>query len=73
MAVYTPVSAEEMAALLSRYDVGTLVSAKGIAEGVENNSELAMLRAEGCDYFQGYLRSPPLNAEAFERFAMLAD
>ena len=40
MAVYTPVSAEEMAALLTRYDVGTLVSAKGIAEGVENSNFL---------------------------------
>ena len=35
MAVYTPVSAEEMGALLARYDVGGLVSAKGLAEGVE--------------------------------------
>ncbi len=40
MAVYTPVAAEEMAALLTRYDVGTLVSAKGIAEGVENSNFL---------------------------------
>jgi homoserine kinase type II len=40
MAVYTPVAAEEMAALLSHYDVGTLVSAKGIAEGVENSNFL---------------------------------
>lgn len=40
MAVYTPVSAEAMAALLARYDVGRLVSAKGIAEGVENSNFL---------------------------------
>jgi homoserine kinase type II len=40
MAVYTPVSAEAMAALLARYDVGNLVSAKGIAEGVENSNFL---------------------------------
>lgn len=40
MAVYTPVSAEEMATLLERYDAGTLVSAKGIAEGVENSNFL---------------------------------
>lgn len=38
MAVYTQVSAEQMAALLARYDVGSLVSAKGIAEGVENSN-----------------------------------
>lgn len=40
MAVYTQVSAERMAELLSHYDVGTLVSAKGIAEGVENSNYL---------------------------------
>jgi homoserine kinase type II len=38
VAVYTVVTAEALAALLSRYDVGTLVSAKGIAEGVENTN-----------------------------------
>lgn len=38
MAVYTHVSAESLAAFLSRYDVGALVSAKGIAEGVENSN-----------------------------------
>jgi len=40
MAVYTHVSAEAMADLLRAYDVGTLVSAKGIAEGVENSNYL---------------------------------
>jgi homoserine kinase type II len=40
MAVYTHVSAEALAAFLARYDVGELVSAKGIAEGVENSNYL---------------------------------
>ena len=40
MAVYTHVSAEALAEFLSRYDVGELVSAKGIAEGVENSNYL---------------------------------
>ena len=40
MAVYTQVSAEALAAFLARYDVGDLVSAKGIAEGVENSNYL---------------------------------
>lgn len=40
MAVYTRVSAETIAALLADYDVGSLVSAKGIAEGVENSNYL---------------------------------
>ena len=41
MAVYTQVSAEALTAFLRRYDdVGELVSAKGIAEGVENSNYL---------------------------------
>jgi len=40
MAVYTQVSAEALSAFLARYDVGDLVSAKGIAEGVENSNYL---------------------------------
>lgn len=48
MAVYTHVPAEEMAAFLTRYDTGALVSAKGIAEGVENsNYMLETRRADG--------------------------
>ena len=43
---------------------------KIIAEGVEREEELEMLKAEGCDYFQGYLRSPPLSPDDFERFAL---
>lgn len=40
MAVYTQVSAEALSAYLQRYDVGELLSAKGIAEGVENSNYL---------------------------------
>lgn len=40
MAVYTHVPAEELARFLTRYDVGTLLAAKGIAEGVENSNYL---------------------------------
>jgi homoserine kinase type II len=40
MAVYTQVSAEALSNFLSGFDVGELVSAKGIAEGVENSNYL---------------------------------
>ena len=38
MAVYTQLSAEALAELVAQYDVGELVSAKGIAEGVSNSN-----------------------------------
>jgi hypothetical protein len=31
-----------------------------VAEGVEREAQLALLRAEGCDEYQGYLCQPPL-------------
>lgn len=40
MAVYTQVSAEALGGFLAGFDVGDLVSAKGIAEGVENSNYL---------------------------------
>jgi len=40
MAVYTTLSAADLAALIAEYDVGELVSAKGIAEGVSNSNWL---------------------------------
>lgn len=40
MAVYTDVSAEDLAAFIAGYDLGELLSYKGIAEGVENSNFL---------------------------------
>src|SRR6478735_9235471 len=40
MAVYTTLSAARLAALIAEYEVGELVSAKGIAEGVSNSNWL---------------------------------
>jgi len=40
MAVYTDVAADELAEFLKRYDIGELLSYKGIAEGVENSNFL---------------------------------
>jgi homoserine kinase type II len=40
MAVYTDVAADELAEFLNAYDIGELLSYKGIAEGVENSNFL---------------------------------
>src|SRR5713226_4496077 len=40
MAVYTDVAADELAEFLGQYDIGELLSYKGIAEGVENSNFL---------------------------------
>lgn len=48
MAVYTEVGDEELAAFVARYDIGAVLSCKGIAEGVENSNFL--LRTEGGSF-----------------------
>ncbi|MBL8414238.1 MAG: EAL domain-containing protein [Propionivibrio sp.] len=38
-----------------------------VAEGVETLAQMSFLRGLGCDQLQGYLFSPPIAAEEFER------
>ena len=45
MAVYTDVTADQLSSFLAEYDVGGLLSCKGIAEGVENSN--FVLHTEG--------------------------
>jgi homoserine kinase type II len=45
MAVYTEVSDEELQAFVAEYDIGTVTSCKGIAEGVENSNYLLLTSA----------------------------
>lgn len=47
VAVYTTIGAEEMARIVSAFDVGALVSAKGIAEGVSNSNWLIETEGTG--------------------------
>ena len=48
MAVYTHLGAEALAALIAQYDVGDLISAKGIAEGVSNSNWLIETSGAGA-------------------------
>ena len=48
MAVYTQLGAESLAAIVAQFDVGTLVSAKGIAEGVSNSNWLIETAGAHC-------------------------
>ena len=61
-------NARDLIVLRAIIALGKALDLQIIAEGVEQSTELELLRAEGCDYFQGYLRSPPLTADGFLRF-----
>ncbi len=47
MAVYTHLGTEVMASIIESFDVGTLISAKGIAEGVSNSNWLIETETAG--------------------------
>ncbi len=40
---------------------------KVVAEGIETEAQLAILADEGCDVFQGFLRSGPITAKDFAK------
>jgi diguanylate cyclase (GGDEF)-like protein/PAS domain S-box-containing protein len=46
-------------------DIGHTLGLEVVAEGVEEEFQLATLRDLGCDFAQGYLFSKPITAEAF--------
>ncbi len=47
--------------------MGHRLGLRVVAEGVENDAQLAFVRAEGCDQYQGFLFSRPLPAGDFAR------
>lgn len=57
-----------------RYIVSTIISLahllkhKVVAEGVDSDEQVKLLREMGCDEIQGYIFSRPLAADAFDRW-----
>jgi EAL domain-containing protein (putative c-di-GMP-specific phosphodiesterase class I) len=47
--------------------LGEILKMTVVAEGVETESQLALLRSYGCHLIQGYYLSPPLPADEFQR------
>jgi diguanylate cyclase (GGDEF)-like protein/hemerythrin-like metal-binding protein/PAS domain S-box-containing protein len=45
--------------------MGHILGFKVLAEGVETMAQLEFLREKNCDTYQGYIKSPPVSAEAF--------
>lgn len=45
--------------------MGHILGFKVLAEGVETPEQLAFLRKNKCDMYQGYITSPPITADAF--------
>ncbi|MGK7903279.1 MAG: EAL domain-containing protein [Hormoscilla sp.] len=58
--------ARDSAIVIAIVQMAHSLNLKVIAEGVETESELAVLRENHCDAIQGYLFSPPVSAQEFQ-------
>ena len=60
-------SEQYVAAIIS---IGHIMGFEVISEGVEEEQQLASLRANGCDFIQGYIWGRPLPPEEAEKLVM---
>ena len=51
-------------------DIARYLKVPVVAEGVETENQLRLLKDTGCDLVQGYYFSRPLPAEAFEEMIL---
>ncbi|MEO9600645.1 GGDEF domain-containing phosphodiesterase [Parasphingorhabdus sp.] len=63
-------SPKEQVVVRSIIDMAHSLQLSVIAEGVETEAQLKTLAEQGCEYFQGFLRSGPLSPDEFEAFAL---
>lgn len=68
-----PDSAHSVAIVTATIAISRALGKKVIAEGIETDAQLELLRKMGCDYAQGYVISPPMDPEAFVDFMRAAD
>ena len=66
-----PKDADDAAIVKAIIQLGHTLQLSVIAEGVESEAQLAILRHYECDEIQGYLFCHPLPAEKFVAFAAL--
>jgi EAL domain-containing protein (putative c-di-GMP-specific phosphodiesterase class I) len=58
-------SARDLAVLRAIIAMAGALDLKVIAEGVESEAQRALAAAEGCAFYQGFLRAQPMGAEEF--------
>lgn len=68
-----PLDAEDVAIVTTVIGMAKSLKLKVIAEGVENEAQLALLCELGCDEIQGYVFSRPLPAEGFAKWLRQGD
>jgi len=65
--------ARDLAVLRGIVAMAGALDLKVIAEGIEDKAQLALVSAEGCHAYQGFLRAEPMDAAAFLELAAKAE
>jgi len=60
-------SARDRVVVRGVIDMARALGLAVVAEGVETEAQLALLAAEGCNYYQGFLCAPPIAVEELAR------
>ena len=66
-------SNEDRAIIHTILTLGRQMGLEVVAEGIETEAQVAMLKQEGCDYGQGYFFAKPLGHEAVEDLLRQSD
>lgn len=61
-----PYEKDDMAIVVAIIEMGKALGYQILAEGIEHKEQLEFLKEKGCTYYQGYIKSKPLQAAAFE-------
>ena len=64
----TPGNPEDVAIVTAIIQMGRSLQIKTIAEGVETQAQIDLLAQLGCDMIQGFVVSPPMDAQTTERW-----
>jgi EAL domain-containing protein (putative c-di-GMP-specific phosphodiesterase class I) len=59
----------DLAVLRAILAMGKALGLRTIAEGIESEDQRALVAAEGCDFYQGFLRAAPMGAAQFLELA----
>lgn len=62
-----PFENDDMAIVTAIIAMGQALGFQVLAEGTEREEQIAFLKEKGCTMYQGYFKSPPVPAEAFEK------
>ncbi|MEM6827676.1 MAG: EAL domain-containing protein [Pseudomonadota bacterium] len=73
MVDHVPDDAKALAVFRAMVQLGRALELDICAEGIESETQLTAVQSEGCHFWQGFLRSPPIPSDALVELVRTAD